>query len=1063
VIPDEGTSAFEIRLLGPVRVVRSGGEVMLGGPRQRAVLALLASRSRIVPAGQLAEELWGSAPPPTAAVTLRSYVSRLRSALAPDAVLAARGGGYVLEVTPEAVDAIRFERFVAAGHAALSAGDAAGAGGRFRSALSLWQGPALAGMDEVEPLVREATRLEELRLVAVEGQIEADIELGLHAEVAGELESLTREYPLRERLWGLLVLALYRQQRQADALAACRRARRMLASELGIEPGPELSGLEQAVLRQEVPGPAAAARYNLPAPLTSFVGRGDDLGQLDALLDEARLITLTGTAGTGKTRLAIEAGTRAAGRFADGVWLTELAGLAEPRLVAGQVMETLGVRQQRDVPVLDALVYRLRSASLLLILDNCEHLLDAVSELAYALLRAAPGLRVLATSREPVGCPGEVIYQVPPLALTAKAADMRAGNWIDYGPAVRLFLDRGTAARGGRPAASGEAAARVCRRLDGLPLAIELAAARLATMSAAEVEAHLGDRLEFLAYPRPVGDRRHQALRTALDWSYDLLSASERRFLADLSVFAGTFGLTQTALVCCEGDPAAALDLADSLTRKSLVSAEPADDGTRYRLLDTVRHYAADRLAETGAAQQVRRRHATAFLSLAEREQDPSVLARDLDNFRAALEWSLECGDPAGPRLARALGEFWLGRGLLAEGRDWLERALAAGRPGSRQGARDAADEVLRTDLLRSLGTLLLETGDLEHAESVLAEGVRTSVAAGSAASARFAVLLAEIARQRGAPDSEALAACESAAIVLDAASDLSGLAEALTDAGKLRMWLGDMTGSHAALNRAIDCAQRAGHRRARMRAAHWLAVTFHLLPIPVDDGITRTEELLRDAAGDPWAEADMLKPLCVLYAYAGRDAEARAAIARSQEVFRGFGAQRPLAESAIPASLTEFILGDPAAAERYAREGSAAFDAMGDHGGLYLDLVGHVATALYAQGRFDEAQRYVDENQTDPTPLSPDLHLVEAKLLARRGQPGAARELLRRISAIQPAEPPPFNRAELLEATAEVERLAGELSRAEECLAAALRIYQERRAPAVVARLRSVLAGLRA
>ena len=1054
---------FEIRLLGSVRVVRSGGEVMLGGPRQRAVLALLASRSRIVPAGQLAEELWRGEPPPTAAVTLRSYVSRLRSALAPDAVLAARGGGYVLEVTPEAVDAIRFERFVAAGHAALSAGDAAGAGSRFRSALSLWQGPALAGMDEVEPLVREATRLEELRLVAVEGRIEADIELGLHAEVAGELESLTREYPLRERLWGLLVLALYRQQRQADALAACRRARRMLASELGIEPGPELSGLEQAVLRQEVPGPAAAARCNLPAPVTSFVGRGDDLGQLDALLDEARLITLTGTAGTGKTRLAIEAGTRAAGRFADGVWLTELAGLAEPRLVAGQVMETLGVRQQRDVPVLDALVYRLRSASLLLILDNCEHLLGAVSELAYALLRAAPGLRVLATSREPVGCPGEVIYQVPPLALTEKAADMRAGDWVDHGPAVRLFLDRGTAVRGGRPAASGEAAARICRRLDGLPLAIELAAARLATMSAAEVEAHLADRLEFLAYPRAAGDRRHQALRTALDWSYDLLSASERRFLADLSVFAGSFGLTQTALVCCEGDPAAALDLADSLTRKSLVSAEPADDGTRYRLLDTVRHYAADRLNETGAAQEVRRRHAAAFLCVAERQQDPSVLARDLDNFRAALEWSLECGDPAGPRLARALGEFWLGRGLLAEGRDWLERALAADRPGSRPGARDAAGEVLRTDLLRSLGTLLMETGDLEHAESVLAEGVRTCVAAGPAASARFAILLAEIARQRGAPDREALAACESAAIVLDAASDFSGLAEALTDAGKLRMWLGDMTGSHAALNRAIDCAQRAGHRRARMRAAHWLAVTFHLLPIPVDDGITRTEELLRDAAGDPWAEADMLKPLCVLYAYAGRGAEARAAIARSQEVFRGFGAQRPLAESAIPASLTEFILGDLAAAERYAREGAAAFDAMGDHGLLYLDLVGHVATALYAQGRFDEAQRYVDKNQTDPTPLSPDLHLVEAKLLARRGQPGAARELLRRISAVQPAEPPPFNRAELLESTAEVERLAGELSRAAECLTAALRIYEERRAPAVAGRLRSVLAGLRA
>ena len=418
-----GTSAFEVRLLGPVQVVRSGCEVGLGGPRPRAVLALLVLEAgRVVPAGRLVEEVWRSSPPPGAAKTLRSYVSRLRALLTPDAALAARGGGYVLGLDPEMVDAVRFEQLVGAGQAVLSGGEAAAAAGRFRQALGLWRGRALADVCEVEPLAREAARLEELRLAAVEGRIEADIAVGLHAEVSGELEGLVAEYPLRERLWRLLVLALYRAERQADALAAYRRARNMLAAELGLEPGEDLRRLEQAVLRQEVPAAALPARHNLPAPLTSFLGREQDLARLERLLGEVRLATLTGTGGTGKTRLALETGARVVGRFRDGVWLAELAGIVDPGLVAAQVMLALGVRQAGDVPVLEALIYRLRSAELLLILDNCEHLLDACAGLAGALLRAAPGLRVLATSREPLGIPGEVTFPVRPLDLPPETA-----------------------------------------------------------------------------------------------------------------------------------------------------------------------------------------------------------------------------------------------------------------------------------------------------------------------------------------------------------------------------------------------------------------------------------------------------------------------------------------------------------------------------------------------------------------------------------------------------------------------------------------------------------------
>ena len=290
-----------------------------------------------------------------------------------------------------------------------------------------------------------------------------------------------------------------------------------------------------------------------------------------------------------------------------------------------------------------------------------------------------------------------------------------------------------------------------------------------------------------------------------------------------------------------------------------------------------------------------------------------AVLAREQDNFRAVLDWSLEHGSQAGPRLARALGDFWLGRGLLQEGRDWLDRVLA----------QRLADLRLRADLLRLLGAMLLEGGDLDRADIVLSEGSEVAAAAGApAVQARIRVLRADVRNLRGAGNAEALAECEAAAAILEPEGDLDGLAEALTAAGRLLFWLGDIAASHVALERAITSARHGGNRRTQMRASHWLAVTFSLLAIPADAGVARAEQLLQDAGGDLWAEADMLKPLCVLYAHVGRIADARAAIDRSQSIFTGFGAKLALQESAIPAAITSLIIGDPAAAERYARQG---------------------------------------------------------------------------------------------------------------------------------------------
>jgi predicted ATPase/DNA-binding SARP family transcriptional activator len=724
-------TASEFRVLGPVEAVRAGQPLRLGGRRQRWLLALLLLEpGRAISSDRLIDELWQDKPPPGAEGTLRVYVSRLRSALGDNALLA-RPPGYVLDIEDGSVDAWRFERLYREGRDALARGAAGLAADRLGAALALWQGPAFADVRDGGALADEARRLDELRLVALEARIDAELSLGRHASLVAELERLVAEEPLRERLWRQLVLALYHSERQAEALAAYNRARTLLSEGFGLDPSEELRALERAVLRQELtPASPAVERHNLPAPLTSFVGREHELDDIAELLRGHRLVTLTGVGGAGKTRLALEAATRQIGAWAGGVWLVDLTAHADPGTTPVAVAGVLGVRELPDVSPVDGLVEYLRNEELLILLDNCEHLASACGELVHEVLRASPSVRVLATSRIPLGAPGEVDYGVDPLQTPTD--DLPADEVAGFA-SVRLFLERGRALRRDLAATATDmtTVARICRELDGLPLAIELAAARAKALSVDDIAERLDDRFRFLRSWRPLETPRHQTLRATIDWSYELLEADERELLADLSVFAGGFTLDSVTAICVDGDLDQAEELVSRLVESSLVVVGTRNGATRYRLLETIREYAADRLDSPSRRDELHRSHAEHFLEIAQhaRTDDPvgklealEILDRERDNLHAAMRWTLAARSDLAVPLASALRQYWLIRGHRRQGLEWLEQALAL---------PTSAPSPARAIALGGAALLARLLGEFTRAEPLADEGVALGRAVG--------------------------------------------------------------------------------------------------------------------------------------------------------------------------------------------------------------------------------------------------------------------------------------------------------------------------------------------
>ena len=668
----QGTIArVRIAMLGPLEVDHAGRPVEVGGARLRTLMILLAlDVGRVVTSQRLIDGLWGDEPPAGAANALQALVSRLRRALPPD-VIESHPTGYRLAVEPDAVDARRFERLVAAGRA--------GADTRtLTEALALWRGPALADVARAPFARAPVARLTELRLSALEDRVELELAAGAGTGLVAELDALVAEHPLRERLAGQLMRALVAAGRPADALAVYQRVRQRLADELGADPAPALSTVYLSILREPPPErPAADALTNLRSGLTSFVGRDDDLTRVAKLVGESRLTTLVGPGGAGKTRLAVESGRALLEQAPDGVWLVELAPLSDEAHLVHAVLGVLGIREHGligagprptaptgAVDPVQRLVGALARRRALLIFDNCEHVIGEAARLADRLLGECPQLRILATSREPLGITGESLWPVEPLPEES---------------AIRLLADRAAAVRPGFAVGehNRDPVVRICRALDGMPLAIELAAARLRTMTPDQVAARLDDRFRLLTSGSRTALPRHQTLRAVVDWSWDLLAEPERALLRRLAVFAGGATLDAAERVCADdGLPATAvLDVLTALADKSLVVIV----GGRYALLETIRAYGLEKLAEVGEAERLRTRHAEYFLALAERAE-PYLRTRDQlpwlaavvaehDNLHAALRRAIAARQARlAVRLASALGWYWWLRGHRAEG-----------------------------------------------------------------------------------------------------------------------------------------------------------------------------------------------------------------------------------------------------------------------------------------------------------------------------------------------------------------------------------------------------------
>ena len=697
---------MQIGLLGPFEVRTDDGVLAdVPGARLRGLLTALALEpGRAVPKATLVDWIWGERPPSDATNALQRLVSRLRKAL-PEGLVEGQADGYRLRVEPDAVDAVRFERLV--GQARTDEDPRRVR--LLREALALWRGAAMqgVGLPDSEAFDAAVTRLEGLRLTAMEDWFDAEVSLGHGAELVTELTDLVAAHPMRERLVAALMRALAAAGRDTEALLVYQRTREALADALGVDPSPELSALHVALLRGELGRRDENRKTNLRAELTSFVGKDADVAAVRELIAEHRLTTVIGPGGSGKTRLATETARTLLGDLPDGAWLVELAAIGADGDVAQSTLAALGLRdallgEAPNAEPTDRLIAAIRERETLLILDNCEHVIESAASFAHRVLGQCRRLRILATSREPLGITGEALWLVEPLALPSEYADP---DEIESSPAVRLLRDRAGAVRKDltTDAHTSTLMARVCGALDGMPLAIELAAARLRTMSIDQLANRLDDRFRLLTSGSRTALPQHRTLRAVVDWSWELLTDAERMVLRRLSVFSGGASLEAAEQVCVASaveqgavEQDQVLELLTALAEKSLLLTQ-GDRAPRYRMLGTIKEYAGHRLAEAGESDLTRRAHLAYFTELAE-TADPhlrraeqlewlAALEVEHDNVGSAMRGAIAAGEAQGAmRLAASAGWYWWLGGHKAEGNELITAAITI--PG------EVADEI---------------------------------------------------------------------------------------------------------------------------------------------------------------------------------------------------------------------------------------------------------------------------------------------------------------------------------------------------------------------------------
>jgi predicted ATPase len=946
--------AVEICLLGSLEVFAGDGTPLpIAGHRVQVLLVALALHcGEVVTDDSLIDAVWGQKVPDRGENALQRQISRLRSALgSPDAVVR-RGSGYALNLPQSAVDIFRFDRLAARGHEALREGDANRACELLDEALGLWRGVALTDVAYEEFAQPEIARLTEARLVATEARVDADLALGRDAALIGELEQLVAAHPLREHLRAQLMLALSRSGRQADALRAYQNAREVLAVELGLEPSPELRALEsailqqdQAVVRRRTDAPSGRSRTNLRTPLTRLIGRKPDMDALRPHLETHRLVTLVGPGGVGKSRLALEAAHEYFARGDGEVWMVELADVTHENDVLPAMMRAIdlprGGDEGADIP---RLIEYCCARPTLLVLDNCEHLLAAVARAAQDLLESCPGVCIWTTSREGLGVPSEVLWAVPPLALD---------------DAVELFVERGRAADptsqiSADSSATNGALVDICTRLDCLPLAIELAAARLRAMPMRELASGLEDRFRTLNRGARTALPRQQTLRAVVDWSYDLLFDDERLVFDRLSVFRGSCSLAAARVVCADdeisGDDVA--ELVSRLVDKSLVVLEidEFEGYGRCHMLQTLVDYGRERLEESGDAARVSAAHAWYYTDFAVRSIAAlrgyrqrgwlRAVAANMTNLRAVLDIACSDGDAeTAYSIAGSLSWFWWFTGRDLEASQWL--GLARSCPGS---VSDLARARVLAWMVFANSPGLIRWGE--------AGGPRQTRAAGSGAVASFeemdrlchdAVVLYE-----GVAAPEELAGVEIALSVtysmrgaLERAAELLAHAEALlasaeqepavvamrTFAAGRRAYVEDRYAdadgafresiellSHQAIDVHCSLALRYAARLAAIRGDHAAAIS------DIERALIMTRRL-----GLPGSTNQLLGDLGESLGASGAFDRARAVLGQLLTSAREVGFLRGISESLTGLALTEWRADDADLASSYASEGLEA------------------------------------------------------------------------------------------------------------------------------------------